>query len=92
MERFHAIIHGKVQGVGFRYFLRKQATKHKLLGWTRNRRDQTVEVVVEGNLKNLEEFLVSIRIGPPYSEVFNINTTWEDAKLEFSNFEILPTS
>ena len=46
--RLHAVVHGRVQGVSFRYFVMECARRLDLFGWVRNRYDGTVEVMVEG--------------------------------------------
>src|SRR5258708_12173795 len=54
VERLHGVVHGGVQGVGFRYFLMAEARRLGLKGWVRNRDDGTVEFVAEGTKPHLE--------------------------------------
>lgn len=70
MERARYVIHGTVQGVGFRWFVARQAEQLGLVGWTRNMADGSVEVVAEGeNLGRLEELLAR---GPSSAHVANV--------------------
>lgn len=48
-EELHAIVHGHVQGVGFRYWTVRQATRLGLVGWVANRNDGSVEIVAQGS-------------------------------------------
>ena len=65
----HIIVHGRVQGVGFRYFVQRAGTRLGLTGNVRNCPDSTVEIVVEGSAKRIEEFLQEVKEGPPVSWV-----------------------
>lgn len=90
-SRIHVIIQGRVQGVGFRFFVQKNAKRLSLTGWTRNKLNQSVEVVAEGSPSNLEEFLKELQQGPVSSEVTNINTDWGNYSGEFKRFRIRMT-
>ena len=58
MTRRHVLVHGQVQGVGFRYSAREAAWRLDLLGWIRNRTDgRRVEIVVEGDDTSVATFL-----------------------------------
>ena len=79
MKRLFAIVHGRVQGVGFRAATVQAARALQLTGWVRNRPDDSVEVVADGDptaLKRLEEFL---RRGPPAAHVRGVDVSWEPA-------------
>ncbi len=67
--RWHLLVRGRVQGVGFRWFLRQTAEQMGLTGWARNNPDGTVEVEVQGTSGSLKEFLGSVRTGHPYARV-----------------------
>ncbi|QFU16776.1 acylphosphatase [Microvirga thermotolerans] len=60
----HVIIHGRVQGVGFRAWIHHQAQLHGLGGWVRNRKDGTVEAVFRGPDERVEAMLRACRQGP----------------------------
>ena len=89
MKRLSVTIFGRVQGVGFRYFLRSQARALGLNGWVQNTDQNTVESMVEGSETALKEFLKLCHKGPLFARVENVIPEWETATKEFSGFEIL---
>jgi acylphosphatase len=62
--RVHAVVRGRVQGVGFRYSARGKAEKLGVSGYARNLPDGGVELEAEGNPGAVEEFLAWLRRGP----------------------------
>lgn len=64
MERRHVVVHGLVQGVGFRYAVERAASSRGLSGWVRNRADGTVEAVFEGEREDVEALVDLCRRGP----------------------------
>lgn len=91
ITRLHAIVHGRVQGVGFRYFVIDTASRFDITGWVRNRSNGTVEVVAEGTRKQLEDFGQAIKRGSRASKVTEVDLSWENASEEFTGFFALPT-
>lgn len=71
-EALHANIHGRVQGVGFRYSTVAQAKRLGLTGYTRNMPDGSVEVVAEGEKRKLEALLAWLRKGPSMARVSDV--------------------
>ena len=69
MNRVHLVIHGRVQGVGFRYFVSGEARALGLRGTVRNRPDGTVEVEAEGGPEALARLVEAVRRGPPAARV-----------------------
>jgi acylphosphatase len=65
----HFLIQGRVQGVGFRWFVHREASELDLRGWVRNTEDGDVEVVASGNSDDLAELRESLRRGPRGSRV-----------------------
>jgi len=63
------MVEGVVQGVGFRYFVRRQAMRLGLAGWVRNKDDGSVEAEAVGSAGHLEEFETELRRGPAYASV-----------------------
>ena len=60
----HFLIQGRVQGVGFRWFVQREASELDLRGWVRNTEDGDVEVVAAGDPGDLAELRASLRRGP----------------------------
>lgn len=67
------IVHGRVQGVGFRYFARHVGTRLGLTGDVRNRPDSTVEIIVEGPVGKVEEFVREMERGPSLAQVQRVD-------------------
>ncbi|MDE3200091.1 MAG: acylphosphatase [Acidobacteriota bacterium] len=65
----HFLIQGRVQGVGFRWFVHREASELELRGWVRNTEEGDVEVVVAGSPADLDELRASLRKGPRGSRV-----------------------
>lgn len=63
------IVHGMVQGVGFRYFVQRAGKRWGLSGDVRNKPDGAVEIIAEGDRERLEKFLEDVRHGPPMGYV-----------------------
>jgi acylphosphatase len=86
--RIEATVRGRVQGVGFRYYLLRIASRHGLSGWVSNESDGTVRCVVEGpqdELDRIEEFL---RSGPPGAIVEAVHAVRMPATGRFHSFEV----
>ena len=88
MERLHIIVHGRVQGVGFRYHTRIEASRLGLTGYVRNLSDGTVEIVVEGSPQSLNQLIEWTRQGPPTAEVKQVDFTYNSSTGEFGEFLI----
>ena len=89
--RLHAKVEGRVQGVGFRYFVLDNAQPLGITGWVRNRWDGTVEVLAEGKKGDLETLLAAIRRGPRRHTTTGVTPAWHDATGEFTHFRIRRT-
>lgn len=72
MLRKHVIVHGEVQGVGFRYHARAEATRLRVAGFARNLPDGTVEVEMEGEDLDVATMLDWLAKGPDWAVVSNI--------------------
>jgi acylphosphatase len=91
-QRIHAIVDGRVQGVGFRYFTQERAILLGLTGWVRNRWNGTVELVAEGSKADLETLLRAIQRGPRVGTTQNVKVDWLEITGEFSSFRIRQTA
>ena len=69
---FHFLVQGRVQGVGFRWFVQREASELDLRGWVRNTEDGDVEVVAAGESADIDELRQSLRRGPRGSRVDRI--------------------
>jgi acylphosphatase len=69
MTAVRLVISGRVQGVGFRMFVERQAFKHGVRGWVRNRRDGTVEALIIGDEAALRDMETACRRGPSLAAV-----------------------
>ncbi len=82
-------ISGRVQGVGYRFFLTRYACSSGLTGWIRNETDGTVSVVIEGPDFRLDQFEDALRRGPPGARIEEVEKEVIPAKGEFQRFQIL---
>jgi acylphosphatase len=71
--RVRVIVHGRVQGVGYRESCRRAADLNRVKGWVRNCRDQTVEAVFEGDRDAVDAVLTWCQLGPPAARVDRID-------------------
>jgi acylphosphatase len=86
--RLEARVSGRVQGVGFRYFVRSAALQRRLDGWVANRADGTVEAVAEGERSALEAFAELLSVGPPGAHVSDVDVRWSVPTGEFDGFGV----
>ncbi|WLR58353.1 acylphosphatase [Guptibacillus hwajinpoensis] len=72
MKRYHYIVKGRVQGVGFRAYTQQKAAQYGLTGYVMNRIDSSVEVEAQGEEATLSKFHSALESGSPYSVVDNV--------------------
>jgi acylphosphatase len=91
---YHLRITGRVQGVGFRDALRTEAITRRLVGWVRNRRDGSVEAVVQGEPAQIDSLIGWARIGPPTARVHEVLARPASGELEreYRGFDWRPTA
>ncbi|MCB1316889.1 MAG: acylphosphatase [Leptospiraceae bacterium] len=80
MQRIKYTVHGRVQGVGFRAYVQRNARQIGVRGYVRNRSDGTVECMAAGTAEQQAQVLACLRQGPPVSMVRNVDqqtTTYE---------------
>ena len=88
MSARRAVVRGRVQGVGFRFFAERAARELGVRGWVRNRPDGSVETVVEGEDSRIGSFLEKLRRGPLGSRVDGLDV--EERQDEgFVSFDIV---
>ena len=86
--RVDARVQGLVQGVGFRYFARREAMRLGLSGWVANEPDGSVAAVAEGPVAALEQFAELLSVGPPGATVTDIDVRWGPATGGFTGFGV----
>jgi len=89
LAAFSATVHGNVQGVFFRDFVRRAARSLGLTGYVRNlSTGETVEVCAEGERRQLESLISHLRVGPPGARVERVKVSWSNYSGSFSSFNI----
>jgi acylphosphatase len=88
VERLRGVVRGDVQGVGFRYFLMREAHALNLHGWVRNCDDGSVEFVAEGPRSDLERLLEAARRGPSHARVSDVRVEWSAAAGGLAPFDL----
>jgi acylphosphatase len=88
LQRAEIVVTGLVQGVGFRYFVVRNAQQLGLKGYVKNLYDGSVLTVVEGDRGLIEELFKKLRVGPRSAHVNNSKIEWGEFKNEFSSFEV----
>ena len=76
LARLEATARGRVQGVGFRYFVLRRGMELGLTGWVANEADGSVRCIAEGTQEDLEALLQSMERGPAGALVERVNATW----------------
>ena len=85
----HIIIKGKVQGVGFRYWLCKAAVQRNINGWVRNKISGEVEALLIGNDVEIDNLIRLCEKGPPYSKVTKIKVQNYQKEFLKKSFDII---
>ena len=87
-KTIHAIVEGRVQGVYFRDYTRREAERLGLVGWVRNLRDGTVEATFSGEAGQVEKMTAWLHQGSPMSSVTRVITTEPEQVQSFADFSI----
>ena len=87
MVSIHFIVEGRVQMVGFRYFLKQKAEDLQITGWVRNTKDEKVEGVIQGVVENISRMQRYIKQGSATADVLNYSFKEVDNK-DFDGFVI----
>jgi acylphosphatase len=88
LKRIHLVIRGRVQGVYYRASAVREAKRLGLTGWVKNRPDNGVELVAEGEEDQVKDFLAWAQHGPSTARVDKIDTRWRSYTGEFASFTI----
>lgn len=84
----HIVVQGLVQGVGFRYFVYRIASRLNVSGWVRNLYNGDVEIEAEGDRSALESLIKDLKIGPRSAFVKDMKIEWQEFKALYQAFEI----
>jgi acylphosphatase len=82
LRRLHLLVRGRVQGVGFRWFVRERARALGLRGWVRNTAEGTVEVLAIGDAARLELLREHLKTGPAAAQVSSVDERSEPPEIE----------
>lgn len=88
MVQFEIKITGRVQGVGFRYFVQKRANEFDIKGWVKNMPDSGVLVMAQGDFNDMETFMDHLRIGPSMARVLKVEKNEMPELEDFSDFRV----
>jgi acylphosphatase len=86
--RLDATVRGRVQGVGFRYYVVRVAMEAGLTGWVANAGDGSLRCVAEGTRTDLERLLAALEAGPAGASVDHVTAVWSAPLGTFRTFEI----
>lgn len=81
-------IHGKVHGVGYRFFATRVARRLGLKGLIQNVRDGSVEATVEGEAGAIDDWIKELKEGPRYAEVTRIDQETKDYTGKLGDFDV----
>jgi len=88
LKALHIIVHGVVQGVGFRYFTLDVARELGLEGYVKNKPDGSVEIEAQGEDWALNELLSTVRVGPRSAHVSGVEVREIEPREDFEGFSI----
>ncbi len=88
IKRYHLLINGHVQGVGYRVSAREKALQLGLTGWVRNCADGCVEMLIEGSNDALEQMLEWAARGPRFANVTDVDVTEQTSIGDLTPFDI----
>jgi Acylphosphatases len=89
MQTRHLLITGRVQGVGFRFYFERTARLHGVTGWVRNRRDGSIEAVIQGADDAVSAVIGWAQRGPRSAQVAHVAVRETDGS--YATFEIRDT-
>ncbi|WP_067836337.1 acylphosphatase [Amphibacillus sediminis] len=86
----HMIVHGMVQGVGFRYTTQIKANEIGVTGWVKNQLDDTVEIEVEGEIEKVYQFIDQIKASPsPAARVEDVELSISEELKAYQSFKVV---
>ena len=88
MEAIHAVVSGRVQGVGFRYSTEAMGRRLGLTGWVRNQTDGTVETWAQGPPEVVDAFISYLKEGPLHASVTSVDLSRVEPDPALTTFRI----
>jgi len=88
MKQLEAVVYGRVQGVSFRYYTKREALRLGVTGWVANQPEGTVKVVAQGSTEALVQFIEFLHHGPPMAVVDKVEANWVEPAQRFTQFSI----
>jgi acylphosphatase len=82
------LVQGRVQGVGYRFFVQRKAGQLGLAGYVMNLKSGSVRVRVEGSRESIEELAHDLEKGPPLARVDSVSVTWRPPTGRFTSFGV----
>jgi acylphosphatase len=89
MKQIHIFIHGDVQGVGYRSWMKQKAQELHLTGWVKNREDSAVEAIIQGNDEHVMQMVSLCKKGPDVAWVEKVEIIEGLPDLHLVSFEVL---
>jgi len=89
MKELKIEVYGRVQGISFRYSVKRFAEKNGIKGYIMNREDGSVEIVVQGSTESVEKLLSWVRSNPGLSRVEKVKVSILEKKQRFVGFDIV---
>ena len=87
-QRLEAVVRGRVQGVGFRYFVLREANRLGLAGWVANEADGSVRLIAEGDRVDLDRLAERVSVGPAGAAIADMDVRWTDAQGDWTGFSV----
>lgn len=89
MKQAHVFISGKIQGIGYRQFVKGNARTLGITGWVQNTEDGGVEAVFQGEEDMITVLIEQCKKGPFMAEVEHVGFDWEETEEIYSDFQVL---
>lgn len=88
MTTCHLIVHGRVQGVGFRFYTQRKAEALGVKGWVSNKADGTVEIMAQSGKSTLQTFITAVKTGSPASRVKHVTIEEVQPTQKYKTFQV----
>lgn len=88
MTEIECVVHGRVQGVGYRDHVATAATQCNVFGWVKNETDGTVRLCAQGTIQSLKDFIEYLHEGSVSSRVEQVSVEYRSAQTNFDDFSV----